>query len=473
MYVRVEANIAPVSPVAIVGAALRFPGAADPASFHELTIAGRRMFRELAAAVPGHGHGAGHEQGLPLRPPPSSAALLDHEDVAGDWDPAAAASGITARHVLAADTVAAALADVALSARAVAPDRIGVIVADIPEPDTRHAGDWVRERLGLTGSATAGKGAAAEAATGVAGPQCSLRAVVAGCEALNAGEFDLVVVGGVNMGVGHGGVSGTSEASPPTDDVRVYDASPSGMLPGEGSGAVALMRAADARAGELPAYAEIVGWHTADGDGPMSLRPAYLRAGVDPTDVQLVEGHGAATAADDLAELSALLDVLGPRARCALGAVSANIGDTRGAAGIAALLKTALAMTAGTIPPATGCVRPHPLLAAGTAPLRVPAVAEPWPDTAVQLAAVNSLGTVARHDAPRSGVVHVVLRRERDSGYPVGRRRRAASASADDTPRDAGSHLDVPAPRRAAGAHVAPPPRPRMPEDTLLGTAAP
>jgi len=471
MYVRVEANIAPVPPVAIVGAALRFPGAADPAAFHELMIAGRQMFRELAEAVPGHGHSGGNQPDPPPRPP-SRAALLDREDIARGWDPAAAASGITARHVLAADTVVAALADVPPGARAVAPDRIGVIFADIPEPGARHAGDWVRERLGLTGSATAGNGAAATAATGDAGPQCSLRAVVAACEALNAGEFDLVVAGGVSMGVGYDTVTGTQAGSPPAGDVRVYDASPSGMLPGEGSGAVALMRAADARAGELPAYAEIAGWHLGDSDSPPSLRPAYVRAGVDPADVQLIEGHGAATEAEDLAELSALLDVLGPRAHCALGAVSANIGDTRGAAGIAALLKTALAMTTGTIPPASGCVRPHPLLAADTAPLRLPAEAEPWPDTPVQLAAVNSLGTVASPDASRSGVVHVVLRREPDPGYRAGRRRRAASASPDGTPPDAGSPMTVPAPRRAPGAHVAPP-RPRMPQDTLLGTAAP
>jgi len=470
MYVRVEANVASVPAVAIVGAAVRFPGAADPASFYELTIAGRQMFRELAAAVPGHG--GGREPGPPLRPPPSRAAVLDRDDLARDLDPAAAANGITARHALAADTVAAALADVPSSARAVPPDRIGVIVADIPEPGTPHAGDWVRERLGLTALAAEGNGTAAQAATGHAGPQCSLRAVVAACEALNAGEFDLVIAGGVSMGVGGHEVSGTPACSSPAGGVRVYDAAPSGMPPGEGSGAVALMRAADARAGELPAYAEIAGWHTADGDSPPSLRPAYLRAGVDPADVQLVEGHGAATEAEDLAELSVLLEVLGPRARCALGAVSANIGDTRGAAGIAALLKTALAMTAGMIPPATGCVRPHPLLAADTAPLRVPAEPEPWPDTAVQLAAVNSLGTLARHDTPRSGMVHVVLRREPDSGYPAGRRRRAASLSPGGTPPGGGPRLAVPAPRRAPGAHVAPP-RPRMPQDALAGTAAP
>lgn len=463
MHVRDETNIRTVPPVAIVGAALRFPGAADPASFHELTVAGRRMFRG----------------GPRLR-----AALLDDEGAGDGCYPASAAIAMTARHVLAAETAAAALADVPAGARAVAADRIGTIVADTPEPDTLHAGHWVRERLSPAEAARAagagaslpgprraarsrraardGAGRLDGAAGANGGLHCSLRAVVAACEGLTAGEFDLVVAGGVSTGIGPDRAStGTRASARTAGGVRVYDAVPTGTLPGEGCGAVALMRAEDALAAGLAVYAEIVGWHAADRDTPLlsSLRPAYVRAHVDPADVQLVEGHGAATAAEDLAELSALLDLLGPRddgarARCALGAVSANIGDTRAAAGIAALLKTALAMTAGMIPPATGSVRPHPLLQAETAPLRLPTAAEPWPDTAIRLAAVNSLGTHPHPGAPRSGAVHVVLRREPDSGHRAGRRRRAVSAP------PAVPAVVLPAQGRGPGAHVA---LPRLP----------
>ena len=492
MYVRDDVNIGPVPPVAIVGAALRFPGAADPAAFHELTIAGRRTFRELASAMHSQAHEGGNGTRVPLAFPPLPVALPGHEDTGRGGEPGEAASDIPARHVLAAETAAAALADVPLSARPLTPDRIGAIVADIPGPGVRHAGDWVRESLGLTGAAAAngtatsgakriarsrraaergadgprganGTGEASGTRPADGGPHCSLRAIVAACEALNAGAFDLVIAGGVSTGADHDWMSGGAPADSPPGDMRVYDEAPTGTLPGEGCGAVALMRASDAQAAGLPVYAEIVGWHAADGDGGPSLNPAYARAGVDPADVQLLEGHGAATAAEDLDELSTLLDLLGPDARCALGAVSAVIGDTQGAAGVAALLKTALAMTAGIIPPATGCVRPHPLLVAEPAPLRLPAAAEPWPETAVQLAAVNSLGTVTQPGAPRSGAVHLVLRRERDSGYRAGRRRRAASAAHGGTPPAAGP----PAPRRGSGAHGAPPP-PRVSEDQLL-----
>jgi enediyne polyketide synthase len=203
------------------------------------------------------------------------------------------------------------------------------------------------------------------------------------------------------------------------------------MLPGEGCGIVALARAADARAAEVPAYAEIAGWHAAGPATPQRavLPAAYLRAGINPADIQFVEGHGAATATDDLAELSALLEVLGPRAdsaadRCVLGSVSANIGDTRAAAGVAALLKTAFAMTADIIPPSTGCVRPNSLLSGDKALFRLPTAPEQWPQTPVLLAAVNTLGAVPHPDAPRSGPVHVVLRRERDPAHRPGRRRK-------------------------------------------------
>ena len=456
--------------VAIVGAALRFPGASDPSSFFELTLAGRRMFRDRAAQ------------------------LDDEPAVRGSGDELP--RGITVRHTLAAETAADALADVPDAGRAVAPERIGIFIAETPEPGTADVHDWVRGQLGLLagghGAGTASPGGRRDALAGrgggpkpagasvhdlifgtiglvgrrqpapgngakspgislrsttlkaagrdgaeagVAAPdgfRCSLRAITAACEALNSGEFDLVLAGGVATGAGAtAGERPGNGTAPAVEQVRVYDASPTGTLPGEGCGFVALVRAADARAAEVPCYAEIVGWHAA---GPAAsqraeLTAAYLRAGVDPADIQFVEGHGAATAADDLAELSALIEVLGSRTtdagrRCALGSVSANIGDTRAAAGVAALLKAAFAMTADVIPPSTGCVSPNRLLRGDAVPFRFLAGPEQWPQTPVQFAAVNTLGTAPHPDAPRSGAVHVMLRRDRDPAHRPGRRRK-------------------------------------------------
>jgi enediyne polyketide synthase len=477
MHVPDEANIGSAQAVAIIGAALRFPGASDPSSFHELTVTGRCMFRPLAHRPdPGVPSGGGDQDDQSAGQRLLLAAQLG-DGGSGFGRDDELTGGITARHILAAETAAAALADVPPVGRAVAPERVGVFIADVPEPGTTDVREWVHRQLrmlsagtpvpavarrrdivndiqllrpvgaglhdfllGTIGAVRAGhrgttrngtvNGTAVVNGSSSRGPHCSLRAVAEACEALNAGEFDLVLAGGVAKGIGNWtrGHAGTASSA---SHVRVYDLSPTGSLPGEGCGIVALSRAADARALGLPAYAEIAGWHYA-GQGvtqPAVLHEAYLRAGIDPANIQFVEGHGAATAAEDLAELSALLDVLGPRtdgavSRCALGSVSANIGDTRAAAGVAALLKTAFAMTADVIPPSTGCVRPNRLLRKGTTPFRLPSAPELWPQTPVQLAAVNTLGTAPSPDAPRSGPVHLVLRRDRDLTLRPGRRRK-------------------------------------------------
>ena len=52
--------------VAIIGMACRFPGARDPAEFHDLAVAGRDMFRPVAA-LPGRPRRAGPRRGGQLR----------------------------------------------------------------------------------------------------------------------------------------------------------------------------------------------------------------------------------------------------------------------------------------------------------------------------------------------------------------------------------------------------------------------
>src|ERR1700677_3749590 len=177
MHLPGEANKGAVSPIAIVGAALRFPGAADPAAFHELTVTGRRMFQDithiaaelgitrLGDSAPGS---AGH---LP------HAALLDDEAIpepgtAPPPDTPAELPGIThvdrvtARYLLAADAGAAALADVPVAGRPSQPGRTGVIIADTAKPGVPDVAGWVRGRLGL-----------ADPGTGHGAHTCSLRAI--------------------------------------------------------------------------------------------------------------------------------------------------------------------------------------------------------------------------------------------------------------------------------------------------------
>ncbi|WP_433272528.1 type I polyketide synthase [Actinosynnema sp. CS-041913] len=232
----------------------------------------------------------------------------------------------------------------------------------------------------------------------------SLLAVISACRSLAAGELDFALAGGVDLSLDPFELVGFARlAALATDEMRIYDADPTGFLPGEGAGVVALMRAGDAAAAGLRSYATIAGWGvSSDGAGGLTrpeeggqvraLRRAYEMAGVEPSSVALVEGHGTGTAVGDHVELLALGRIRRAGSpRGALGSIKANIGHTKAAAGVAGLIKAALAVHHRVLPPTTGCRNPHDLLRRGDFPLRVLAGSEPWP-TATPRAAVSAMG---------------------------------------------------------------------------------
>jgi enediyne polyketide synthase len=243
----------------------------------------------------------------------------------------------------------------------------------------------------------------------------SLQAVASACAALTSHDIDVALTGGVDLSLDPLELVGLAKAGTvAAGDVRIYDENPTGYLPGEGCGMVVLMRTAQARAAGLPVYAEIVGWGTSAGGMPgivasdastqlLALRRAYERAGVDPREVQLIEGHGSGTSAGDDAELIALSELRADaRQVAALGSIKANIGHAKAAAGAAGLIKTVLALGTGVIPPTTGVVRPHPLLRGSDTAFWLPEVAEEWP-AGSRLAGVSAMGV--------GGInVHLVLR---------------------------------------------------------------
>jgi enediyne polyketide synthase len=444
-------------PVAIIGIACRFPGARAPAEFHDLAVTGRRMFQPTGA-LPGR----------PLR-----AAMLDDwmapPETHGDWslgDLGAAQLDLEQFDFgqldfwqldlgqldlgpvqkLATEMTALALTDAGLR-EAAGSSRTGMIIAST----TPGLCDLVGGQFGF----------AASGPFPPAARTSSLHAVAAATVALQAGELDLAIAGGAELGLdpvwlalqARAGTLGTGE-------MRVYAADPAGLLPGEGCGVVILVRSADARAAGVPVYAEIAGWSTVPAGLPElagpALERAYQRAGADPADIQYIEGQGTGTAAGDSAELAAFTQLRRDiRVVAALGAASAGIGHARAAAGIASLIRTAVAMAAGTIPPGPGGARPHPLIASGDARLRLPDRPEPWPDgdpglpgttgsarsarsagaRRPRLAAVHSLGTADPAVlASRAGLrdaegIHLVLRREADGDRWAGRRRRAGQAN--------------------------------------------
>ena len=236
----------------------------------------------------------------------------------------------------------------------------------------------------------------------------SLLAVTTACSALESGEVDVAIAGGVDLSLDPFELAGFSKLGAlAADRMRVFDARPTGFLPGEGCGMVALMRHEDALGRQIPVYAVIRGWGiSSDGSGgitrpesdgqALALRRAYQRAGYGIESVAYFECHGTGTAVGDTAELQALSktrQAAAPSAPpAAIGSIKANIGHTKAAAGIAGLIKTAMALHAQVIPPTTGCDRPHAELTGEQPALRILREGELWPATLPLRAGVSAMG---------------------------------------------------------------------------------
>ena len=178
-----------------------------------------------------------------------------------------------------------------------------------------------------------------------------------------------------------------------------------GVLAGEGIGVVVLKRLSDAVRDEDRIYAAIRAVGVAsDGRGTavltprvegqiLALRRAYEEVGIDPQRVTLVEAHGTATVIGDSTEIDTLHTVLGRDGpSVALGSVKSMIGHAMPAAGMAGLIKTALAVYHRLLPPTLNVDRVNPKLEGSR--FCVNTAARPWvplPDTP-RTAGVNAFG---------------------------------------------------------------------------------
>ncbi|GAA4938244.1 enediyne polyketide synthase [Nonomuraea thailandensis] len=268
----------------------------------------------------------------------------------------------------------------------------------------------------------------------------SLLSVVTSAKALSDGELDVAVAGGVDLSIDPFEVIGFAKTGAlAKGEFRLYDRHSNGFWPGEGCGIVVLMREADALAAGHRIYATVAGWGiSSDGKGGMTrpevkgyrlaLERAYERAGFGIETVSLFEGHGTGTAIGDATELTALsqsraaADASAPPA--AVGSIKGMIGHAKAAAGVAGLIKAAMAVHEQVLPPTIGCVDPHPVLSEEPAALRVLRQAEPWPDGRPLRAGVTAMGF--------GGInTHVVLEAEAPRRRMSSRTRALATAQQD------------------------------------------
>ncbi|MFJ9845849.1 acyltransferase domain-containing protein [Kitasatospora sp. NPDC101155] len=204
----------------------------------------------------------------------------------------------------------------------------------------------------------------------------SLVAVHLAAQALRLREIDAAIVGGVNLLqsaattadlVAFGGLA-------PDGRSKAFAASADGFGRGEGAVALVLKRLSDAQRDGDHVWCLIYGTavnndgHTNGLTAPSPaaqqavIREAHARGGTDPARVRYVETHGTGTTLGDPIEATALSDALrGGTAPVLLGTLKANIGHLEGAAGAAGLVKAALVMHHGTVPPCvvSGATNPY------------------------------------------------------------------------------------------------------------------
>lgn len=235
----------------------------------------------------------------------------------------------------------------------------------------------------------------------------SLLSVATACKGLVDGELDVVVAGGVDLSIDPFEIIGFAKTGAlATGEMKVYDKGSNGFWPGEGCGMVVLMREDEARAAGHRIYATVAGWGiSSDGKGgitrpevsgyQLALRRAYERAGFGIESVGLFEGHGTGTAVGDATELRALSGAraaAGGAGPAAISSIKGMIGHTKAAAGVAGLIKAAMAVHHHVLPPAIGCVDPHELLGEEGAQLRVLRKAEPFPTGGPTRAGITAMG---------------------------------------------------------------------------------
>ncbi|HVR08910.1 MAG TPA: beta-ketoacyl synthase N-terminal-like domain-containing protein, partial [Thermoanaerobaculia bacterium] len=240
----------------------------------------------------------------------------------------------------------------------------------------------------------------------------ALVAVHLACQCLLAGDCDVALAGGATVRVPHlaGYLWRDGGILSPDGHCRAFDAAAQGTVLGSGVGVVALKRLAQAVADGDHVEAVILG-SAINNDGAAkesfaapslagqaaAIRRALAQAGVGAGTVGYVEAHGSGTPTGDPLELAALAAAFRDQAvtagRCAVGSVKTNVGHLEAAAGVAALIKTVLALRHGMLPPTLHFSRPNPALALAGSPFFVNTALAGWPASgAPRRAVVNSLG---------------------------------------------------------------------------------
>ncbi|MEU4778804.1 amino acid adenylation domain-containing protein [Micromonospora sp. NPDC023633] len=395
-------------PVAVVGMAVRLPGADDLAAFWAMVEAGDRGIEHFDAADglvgarsqlagllgfdPGH-FGISRQEARLMDPQQrhllmSCVQALAHAGIA---DPAGQRVGLLAS--CGENTYFQTMLREADPARL--PDSFQLAL--------HHEKDFLATKvayhLRLTGPAFTVQAACAS----------SLVAVHVAAGLLRQGDSDVMLVGGVLVDplLTAGYRYQPQHIFSPDGHCRPFSDDAGGTVGASGVGVVVLKPLRLARRDGDTVYAVITG-SAVNNDGAEKLgfaapsvagqreviRAALRRSGRAGSDLGYVEAHGTGTELGDPVEVAALRQAfdLAGSGRTALASVKSQIGHLGAAAGVVGLVRAVLAVHHGLIPPNVDFRRLNPRLGPDPAPFYVPTKAGPWPLDRPRVAAVSSFG---------------------------------------------------------------------------------
>ncbi|MDR6594684.1 amino acid adenylation domain-containing protein [Saccharothrix longispora] len=399
--------------IAVVGMACRFPGAPDVDSFWRNLVDGVDAITEVPADrwdVDGL-HRTDHAPGSSISRWGGFVDGIDRFDAAhfGLDDAAAAALDPAIRLLL--ENAVGALRDGGYHDDEVRGRDVGVFVgarmsnyrrrpgAGGPSGDQNFIAAHLAHHLDLHGPNLVVDSACSSALVAV---QLAVRSLL-------AGESELALAGAVDVLLDEEPYLEftAARALSPSGRCRTFDERADGFVPGEGCGVLLLkplaaaLRDGDRVRAVIDAVAvnndgRTMGLTTPNPTAQSAVvRRALDLAGLSARDVGLLEAHGTATRIGDPIELRALTDAFRADTDrtgfCAVGSVKSGIGHLLSAAGVAGLIKAALAVERAVVPATLHCERPNPRFDFASSPFRPATATAPW-EADRRVAGVSAFG---------------------------------------------------------------------------------
>lgn len=225
----------------------------------------------------------------------------------------------------------------------------------------------------------------------------SLVAIAQAVESIRNGQCDMAIAGGVSITVPIISGQRYEEGAMFSADghTRPFDAEATGTVFSDGAGVVLLKDLHEAEAAGDTIYAVIHGIGLSnDGGGKGSfmapsadgqaeaIRMALHDADFSPETIGYIEAHGTATPLGDPIEIEGLKLAFGnhiaARQYCRVGSIKSNIGHLTHAAGVAGIIKAALSLHHGIIPPSIHYRKANPNIDFSDTPFVVNDTAYAW-----------------------------------------------------------------------------------------------